>query len=80
MAITCFFAASYVNADISRYYLGPALMAWTWLAILAGGRRRARDDGRRGATRADTEPADGAASRRRRRPRPPSADRTRGRR
>ncbi len=35
-AITCFFAASYINADISRYYLGPALMAWTWLAILAG--------------------------------------------
>ena len=34
-AITCFFAASYVNADISRYYLGPELMAWTWLAILA---------------------------------------------
>ena len=35
VAITCFFAASYVNADINRYYLGPALMAWTWLAILA---------------------------------------------
>jgi Protein of unknown function (DUF2723) len=35
-AITCFFAASYVNADISRYYLVPALIAWTWLAILAG--------------------------------------------
>ena len=35
MALTCFFAASYVNADISRYYLGPELMAWTWLAILA---------------------------------------------
>jgi hypothetical protein len=35
-AITCFFSASYVNADISRYYLGPALIAWTWLAILAG--------------------------------------------
>ena len=34
--ITCFFAASYVNADINRYYLGPALMSWTWLAILAG--------------------------------------------
>ena len=33
-AITCFFAASYVNADIGRYYVGPALMAWTWLAIL----------------------------------------------
>ena len=35
VAITCFFASSYVNADISRYYLGPELMAWTWLAILA---------------------------------------------
>jgi hypothetical protein len=34
--ITCFFNASYVNADISRYYVGPALMAWTWLAIAAG--------------------------------------------
>jgi Protein O-mannosyl-transferase TMEM260-like len=34
--LTCFFAASYVNADISRYYLGPELIAWTWLAILAG--------------------------------------------
>ncbi len=33
--ITCFFAASYVNADINRYYLGPVLLAWTWLAILA---------------------------------------------
>lgn len=32
---TCFFAASYHNADIGRYYLGPALIAWTWLAILA---------------------------------------------
>ena len=35
-AITCFFAASYINADINRYYVGPALIAWTWLAILAG--------------------------------------------
>jgi hypothetical protein len=33
---TCFFAASYVNAEIGRYYLGPVLIAWTWLAILAG--------------------------------------------
>ena len=32
--ITCFFAASYVNADIGRYYLVPWLMVWTWLAIL----------------------------------------------
>ena len=35
MAITCFFDSAYVNADIERYYLGPALFAWTWLAILA---------------------------------------------
>lgn len=34
VAITVVFAASYQNADIGRYYLGPALMAWTWLAIL----------------------------------------------
>ncbi len=32
--ITCFFAASYVNADIGRYFLVPWLMAWTWLAVL----------------------------------------------
>jgi hypothetical protein len=37
VAITCFFAASYENAMIDRYYLGPALMAWTWLGILAEG-------------------------------------------
>ncbi|MEK6719138.1 MAG: DUF2723 domain-containing protein [Chloroflexota bacterium] len=35
LAVTVFFSASYVNADISRYYLVPALIAWTWLAILA---------------------------------------------
>jgi hypothetical protein len=35
LAITCFFNAAYINADIDRYYLGPALIAWTWLAILA---------------------------------------------
>jgi hypothetical protein len=35
VVITCFFAASYANADIGRYYLGPVLFAWTWLAILA---------------------------------------------
>ena len=33
--ITCFVAASYENAEIERYYLGPILMAWTWLGILA---------------------------------------------
>jgi hypothetical protein len=35
VAITCFFNSAYVNADLERYYLGPALIAWTWLAILA---------------------------------------------
>jgi hypothetical protein len=34
MGITLFFASAYVNADISRYYLGPILIAWTWIAIL----------------------------------------------
>lgn len=36
VAITCLFAASYRNADIGRYYVGPILMVWTWLAILVG--------------------------------------------
>jgi len=35
-AITCFFAASYVNARIDRYYLGPVFFAWTWIGVLAG--------------------------------------------
>ena len=35
--LTVFFAASYDNAAIERYYLGPILMAWTWLGILVGG-------------------------------------------
>lgn len=32
--ITWLFAASYVNAAIERYYLGPALIALTWVAVL----------------------------------------------
>jgi hypothetical protein len=36
VAVTCLFAVSYVNASIGRYYLGPALFAWSWLAIAAG--------------------------------------------
>lgn len=35
VGITCFFAASYVNAEIERYYVGPVLIGWSWLAILA---------------------------------------------
>jgi len=35
-AITCWFAASYDNADIGRYYLVPGLIALTWVAILVG--------------------------------------------
>jgi len=35
MLVTVLFNASYTNADISRYYLGPILWAWTWLAVLA---------------------------------------------
>jgi hypothetical protein len=48
VAVTCFFAASYVNADIDRYYLGPALLAWTWIAILAWVVARAIPDAPRG--------------------------------
>jgi hypothetical protein len=36
LLLTCAFATSYDNAEIERYYLGPALIAWTWLAILGG--------------------------------------------
>ncbi|HEX7951028.1 MAG TPA: DUF2723 domain-containing protein [Candidatus Limnocylindrales bacterium] len=35
LGLICFFAASYENADIGRYYLVPILIAWTWLAMLA---------------------------------------------
>lgn len=34
VVVTCVFAASYANANIDRYYLGPAFFAWTWMAIL----------------------------------------------
>ena len=35
MLITLFFNQSYANAEIERYYLGPVLWVWLWLAILA---------------------------------------------
>lgn len=34
VVITVGFSMNYNNGDISRYYLGPILFAWTWLAIL----------------------------------------------
>lgn len=33
--VTCLFAASYVNARIERYYLGPVFFVWTWFAVSA---------------------------------------------
>lgn len=35
LVITVLFNQSYSNADIDRYYLGPALWIWTWIGILA---------------------------------------------
>ena len=35
MVLTCFFNSVYPDGAIDRYYIGPALIAWTWLAILA---------------------------------------------
>ena len=35
LLLTCWFAESYANAEIWRYFLGPALIAISWLAILA---------------------------------------------
>jgi hypothetical protein len=35
LVITCWFTESYTNAEVWRYLLGPALIAITWLAILA---------------------------------------------
>lgn len=36
LALTCWFAASYDNAQIERYYLVPLLIALTWLGVLVG--------------------------------------------
>jgi len=35
LVLTCWFALSYTNADIERYYLGPILIVVSWLAIAA---------------------------------------------
>jgi hypothetical protein len=34
LALTCFFNSVFPDGAIDRYYIGPALIAWTWLAIL----------------------------------------------
>jgi Protein of unknown function (DUF2723) len=36
LVITCFFNSVYPDGAIDRYYIGPALICWTWLAILGG--------------------------------------------
>jgi hypothetical protein len=36
LVVTAWFAASYTNAAIDRYYLGPVLIAATWLGVAAG--------------------------------------------
>ena len=33
LAITCFFNSVYPDGAIDRYYIGPAVIAWTWLAV-----------------------------------------------
>ena len=41
LALTCFFNSVYPDGAIDRYYIVPALIAWTWLAILAASLVRA---------------------------------------
>jgi hypothetical protein len=64
--LTTVFAASYINADIERYYLGPALIGWTWLAVAAGAvldAARVPRLGGAGAGAGEGDGADGLAGR-----------------
>jgi hypothetical protein len=36
LGVTCWFAASYTNAAIDRYYLGPVLIVVVWLGVASG--------------------------------------------
>ncbi|MFH0750307.1 MAG: DUF2723 domain-containing protein [Chloroflexota bacterium] len=36
LLVTCWFAASYTNAVIDRYYLGPVLVVVAWLGVASG--------------------------------------------
>ena len=77
MLVTCWFAASYTNAAIDRYYLVPLLIAASWLGIGAGllvdalvpgtARRAVADEGdaddEGGAPGAGVAPSDGSPTR-----------------
>ena len=49
LLVICWFAASYTNAAIDRYYLGPALIVITWLALRPGFSSRRSCPPRKGA-------------------------------
>ena len=36
LVVTCWFASSYTNAAIDRYYLGPVLVVVAWLGVASG--------------------------------------------
>ncbi len=62
LLVTCWFAASYTNASIERYYLGPALIVVAWLAVgaatLADALAAAFDGGRIRSEPGPRPPAD----------------------
>jgi glycerol uptake facilitator-like aquaporin len=58
--LTCVFAATYENARIDRYYLGPLFFAWSWLAAAAGVLADQALDTVRDGDRDDASPGDGA--------------------
>ena len=63
LGVTCWFAASYTNAAIDRYYLGPALIVVAWLGVAAGilVDALAPAVGSAGDRGVDADPVDGAA-------------------
>jgi hypothetical protein len=71
LGVTCWFAASYTNAAIDRYYLGPVLIVVAWLGVASGilveilvSRAGGGDAGGPGAPGPDGGPVpDGAPSR-----------------
>ena len=63
LALTCFFNSVYPDGAIDRYYIGPALIVWTWLAILGrtivdiAAPQPEHDDDRTGRPRGSDDPA-----------------------